>query len=137
MCLQKEGSGGLRSGEGVCEDESEGVRGERNLVCAHCRNPVTVPSARVSVDGSHRHTFANPHGLVFHIGCFSDAPGCRPIGVPTAEFAWFAGFSWQVGLCARCGIHLGWRFDNGDRFFHGLIVDRLDEDDAGQSPEQP
>lgn len=110
---------------------------ERYVVCAHCRSVVTVPSARIEVGGAHRHTFANPHGFVFHIACFSRAPGVRGVGAPSHEFPWFAGFTWQVELCAQCGMHLGWFFESRDQAFHGLIIDRLDEEDAGQPPEDP
>ena len=121
----------------VDESPRRAGQSERSLVCAHCRNVVTVPSARVEVNGEHRHTFANPHGFVFHIACFSEAPGVRPIGVASEEFPWFAGYAWQVDLCAQCGMHLGWHFESRDHSFHGLIIDRLDEDDAGQPPEDP
>jgi hypothetical protein len=74
------------------------------------------------------HTFANPHGLVFEIGCFREAAGCSLLGAPTDEFTWFHGFRWRVACCMRCLCHLGWCFTSGagGRFF-GLIVDRLEE----------
>lgn len=111
--------------------------GEVHLVCVHCRGFVTEPAARAEVQGEHRHTFANPHGFIFHIACFSQAPGARPVGAPSLEFPWFTGFTWQVDLCAQCGIHLGWFFQSSERSFHGLIADRLVEQEAGQPPEQP
>ncbi|HNS99887.1 MAG TPA: cereblon family protein [Polyangiaceae bacterium] len=80
---------------------------------------------RIEVAGAHRHTFANPHGLVFQIGCFSEATGCRGTGPASDDFTWFSGYEWQVGVCARCGIHLGWRFISHRTSFFGLIVDRL------------
>lgn len=127
----------MRPGEAVDERPRRGGQVERNLVCARCRSAVTVPSARARVAGGHLHTFANPHGFVYHIACFSEAPGARPIGSPSQEFPWFAGFTWQVDLCARCGWHLGWFFDSRDKSFHGLIADRLDEDEAGQPAGDP
>jgi hypothetical protein len=111
--------------------------GDIHLVCVQCRNIVTEPAARTEVQGSHKHTFANPHGFVFHIACFSPAPGVRPAGAPSLAFPWFTGFTWQVDLCAQCGIHLGWFFQSSDRSFHGLITDRLVEEEAGQPPEHP
>ncbi len=106
------------------------------LVCAFCQHPVTFPAFRIEVHGEHRHTFANPHGLVFHIGCFSEAPGCRPVGAPSSEFPWFSGYDWQVGRCARCGLHLGWLFTSAAASFHGLILDRL-QDAPLHPPQQP
>ena len=96
------------------------------LCCAACRAPVTTDSRRISVAGEHRHVFANPHGLVFAIGCFSAAPGCMATGPVTPDFSWFAGTSWQTAVCAVCRLHLGWRYLPGTGgYFYGLILDRL------------
>jgi hypothetical protein len=96
--------------------------------CRHCGNNIARASDRVAVQGAHLHTFANPHGLVFEIGCFREAAGCAMMGAATHEFTWFHGFRWRVAYCGRCLSHLGWKFtsDTGGQFF-GLIVDRLKE----------
>lgn len=99
----------------------------RLLVCAACLRPITTTSARIEMSGSHAHTFSNPHGLVFHIGCFAVAPGCGPASDPSTLHTWFPGYAWQVAVCLGCGEHLGWLFRSGDSCFHGLIFDRLTE----------
>lgn len=100
------------------------------ILCRDCLHLVTRPSERLGIDGSHRHTFANPHGIVFEIGCFRSAEGCGRIGPRSAEFTWFAGHSWQVGVCAACLVHIGWHFRSpGGGDFYGLILDRLIEKD--------
>jgi hypothetical protein len=109
------------------EREVTGDGAGRVLVCAACLQAVTTTDSRVEVGGAHTHTFANPVGIVFHIGCFAVAPGCIPVGEASKEFTWFAGFAWQVATCRGCGEHLGWLFRSTDRRFHGLIVDRLAE----------
>jgi hypothetical protein len=82
----------------------------------------------VDVAGTHAHTFTNPHGIRFHIGCFADAPGCVASGEPTTYWSWFPGYAWQVENCRSCREHLGWLFEAPDRpAFHGLILDRLRE----------
>jgi hypothetical protein len=98
------------------------------LLCRDCLHPITRPADRISVQGRHAHTFANPHGLVFEIGCFQRAPGCGAVGPASGEFTWFPGHRWRVGLCAACLVHLGWAFlpEAGGGFF-GLILDRLVE----------
>lgn len=102
-----------------------GDHGSR-LVCAACRFMITAPSWRGAVAGSHRHVFANPHGHVFEIGCFAAAPGCAAVGLPTSDFSWFPGTIWQIAVCVACGLHLGWRYVQGDSgAFFGLILDRL------------
>ncbi len=96
------------------------------LFCRHCTRLITFPDQRLAVDGAFRHTFFNPQGIVFEIGCFQTAAGCVAIGRETSEFTWFKGFSWRICLCSGCQVHLGWRYRSpeGSRFF-GLILDRL------------
>lgn len=102
---------------------------ERWIVCRQCQQRLTRPSERIEINGSHSHTFANPSGIVFEIGCFRIATGLNYIGPPSYEFPWFAGKSWQIVICSTCQIHLGWCFQDQDLFF-GLILDRLQEIDA-------
>jgi hypothetical protein len=96
------------------------------LCCIQCGKPITTEDQRIDIQSSHKHRFTNPHGLVFQIGCFANAPGCAQIGTVTNEWSWFSGYAWQVALCRNCGIHLGWRYRSasGDGFY-GLILDRL------------
>jgi hypothetical protein len=98
------------------------------ILCRQCRQALCSPADRITMQGTHRHTFANPHGLVFEIGCFKNVKGCGYAGPATDEFTWFAGYSWRVCYCAMCLTHLGWIFGSGGgNIFHGLILDRLIE----------
>lgn len=98
------------------------------ILCRECLHPVTWDRERISVAGAHCHNFANPHGIVFEIACFNRAPGCARVGPSSAEFSWFSGCTWQVGVCVACMAHLGWGFQSpGGRSFYGLILDRLIE----------
>ena len=101
---------------------------EEYILCRQCHQAVTRPAERITVQGSHHHTFANPHGIVFEIGCFKTARGCGYAGLPSFEFTWFSGYAWRVCYCTLCLTHLGWIFiaDSGDSF-HGFILDRLIE----------
>ena len=100
--------------------------GEEYILCRYCGNIITRPSERIEKDGSHTHTLANPHGIVFEIGCFRFASGCGHAGPFTDEFSWFKGFDWKVSVCGRCLTHLGWLFKSrGNEVFHGLILDKL------------
>lgn len=101
---------------------------EHSLVCRHCGSRVTSREHAIEIDGQHAHAFFNPAGLLFEIGCFSDAPGCLVSGRPTADFAWFDGTLWRYAGCAACGTHLGWLFlpEHPDKLpFFGLILNRL------------
>ncbi len=106
--------------------------------CARCAQVITHEHARIEVSGEHRHTFVNPHGLVFEIGCFDRAPGCAGVGPAEAFFSWFPGYAWRVVICRGCQAHLGWSY--GERpDFVGLILDRLCEgdDDGDGDGEDP
>jgi len=99
---------------------------DQTLRCAQCLAPVARERDRCQVAGAHRHVFANPHGHVFEIGCFTRADGCSSLGPATPDFSWFPGTRWQVAVCARCGLHLGWRYTGqADGSFYGLILPRL------------
>jgi len=101
---------------------------EEFILCRQCHQPITRPKERISIQGSHQHTFANPHGVVFEIGCFGSAQNCGYAGNATDEFSWFAGYSWRVCFCVMCLTHLGWIFSSkAGNSFHGLISDRLIE----------
>lgn len=106
------------------EDEGSPIR------CKFCGHKVTIREAAIHMKGQHQHTFSNPHGHIFDIGCFSSADGCVNQGVPTLEFTWFQGFSWRFALCAACHSHLGWFYQSGgEASFYGLILAHLVEGD--------
>lgn len=98
--------------------------------CGHCGQRVTTTDQRTDQAGAHEHRFENPARIVFRIGCFRRAPGCRAVGEATLAWTWFPGHAWSVALCTRCGAHLGWSYAPGATgdAFHGLILDRLSED---------
>ena len=109
--------------EQVKEKESDK---EESILCRRCRQVITSSVERIEVQGSHQHAFANPHGLVYQIGCFRSAGGCGYAGPATKEWIWFSGFSWRVAVCSMCLTHLGWFYINsGHETFNGLIVERL------------
>ncbi|MBR9982491.1 MAG: hypothetical protein KFF50_15775 [Desulfatitalea sp.] len=99
---------------------------EQWYVCRNCRQRLTRPDARMSIEGRHRHTFANPSGVVYEIACFSVVVGFGFMGPPSTDFTWFAGHTWRIVICAGCATHIGWFFTRqGSGQFWGLIADRL------------
>ncbi len=125
--LKDDGAREERGTPGSAPVTEDHARGPRCLACAACRVCITSDAARIEVGGRHEHTFANPFGYVYHIGCFAAAVGLARVGRPSAEFAWFPGYLWQIEPCAACGEHLGWWFQAAARGFHGLILNRLVE----------
>lgn len=95
------------------------------LRCAACAHAITEHAYRTEIGGAHAHTFVNPSGFVYAIGCFAAAPGCADEGAPETAFSWFPGWRWQIAICARCGTQLGWRYQLAARSFHGLILSAL------------
>ena len=108
------------------EEQATSKQPERAIFCGACGAEVTSDKHRINVDGKFEHTFANPAGILYTIGCFDQAPGCGPFGEETDEFTWFPGYTWQIVLCRNCGSHLGWRYWSSDREFYGLILGRLE-----------
>jgi len=105
-------------------DPWHGAQGPR-LLCMACGHAITSSGWARPVQGEHEHSFVNPHGFLFRIGCFQRAPGCAPQGAEVAEYSWFPGYTWQMAQCGGCSVHVGWRFRGGDDGFHGLVLDRL------------
>lgn len=100
---------------------------EDYLCCINCGYPITYKNAKIEMNESHEHVFANPHGFIFHIGCFSQAPGCLVTGKESFDFTWFPGYAWQAALCTQCWMMLGWAFRSEKSNFFGLIIDKLKE----------
>ncbi len=99
------------------------------ITCRSCNVVVTKPEFQIEIDQRFSHTFANPSGHVFEIGCFSKAVGCVRGSAPSDEFSWFSGYVWTVGVCRNCQAQLGWVFssakDAAPNLFFGLILDQL------------
>lgn len=100
---------------------------QEGIFCKACGRPVTTRSQKIAVNSSHSHTFFNPAGIVYELGCFRKASGCVVQGEPTSEFTWFAGYLWSYSFCRKCKAHLGWYFEQGESGFFGLILNRLQE----------
>lgn len=108
-----------------------------SILCRQCSHVVTNESQRITVEGAHQHTFANPHGFVYQIGCFRSAIGCGYTGSLTAEWSWFKGFRWRVAVCSSCLIQLGWLFvASSGESFNGLILNRLISDQEKIDPKR-
>ena len=97
----------------------------RRLLCAACGEIVTHEDEAIEIANEHAHVFVNPGGFIYEIRCFGRAPGCTGEGPTTDQWTWFPGYRWQVGVCALCGIQLGWIYRGADQVFFGLIDDRL------------
>ena len=100
------------------------------VFCRSCHTPVARKSDTTTIGNSNSNHYTNPAGVTYHLRYFSNAHGCSITGIPTDDHSWFAGYHWQLALCAECHDHLGWyyqytRSSLHQRFFFGLIADRL------------
>jgi hypothetical protein len=108
--------------------EEGGVRpkeGKHPILCRRCGQEITQAEYAVTINGRHEHTFTNPAGVTYQIGCFSAAGGCVVFGPPVFEYTWFPGFAWAVGLCSNCYLHMGWLYQSPETNFFGLITTNL------------
>jgi hypothetical protein len=97
------------------------------ILCASCGAFVADAAARTDINGAHAHTFINPAGLIFRVGCFAEAPGVLAVGEESEHWTWFSGFAWRAALCRSCHEHLGWCYANAHQAFVALILDRVIE----------
>jgi len=125
--LNRQNPAVLNSPESNEQKETEDVPA-RNIICRICLAEVTTKKDQFTKNGRQEHCFFNPHGIAFVVRCFKKAAGCTVTGDPSSEFSWFEGYLWSFALCAGCGEHLGWFFQNhGGNSFFGLIPSKLIE----------
>jgi hypothetical protein len=107
--------------------------GERaRWVCAACGTKITDPSAVFGPGGAPSvQVFTNPAGKVCRVMTVLRAESLLLAGPAVSEYSWFPGWAWRIALCARCGAHLGWRFEaeagGSPPLFFGLLVSALVE----------
>ena len=123
--LEKNG-GSLLEDQAADETKSVDPLAAGGIYCRQCFKLISRQDQQKEVQGAHQHTFANPNGIIFEIGCFQSAEGCLTSGPSTREFSWFKDFSWQVAVCRGCLLQMGWLFSSaGSEAFYALILDRL------------
>lgn len=83
---------------------------EHPILCAACGTIISYREHILRYAGSSEHIFTNPHGFVFRVGLFREAPGVFTVGDWTEEFSWFTGFAWRFAVCGGCMTHLGWEY---------------------------
>ncbi len=126
-CLKpgKHRDGAVDQEQQVDPQDSDDSGKNEFLRCTGCQYPITRKMDRSQINENHQHVFANPHGYIYQIGCFAQAPGCVVTGQETGHFSWFPGYAWQIALCGQCFTLLGWAFNSGESQFFGLILDKL------------
>jgi hypothetical protein len=118
-----EAGAGTELGDELTAELSEQL--DDTIRCRRCQHGVTAGRFATEVAGGHAHTFRNPAGWSFRIGCFVDAPGAAIAGQPTTTHTWFPGYAWRFAHCGACSTHLGWWFVGGSDVFAGLVLARL------------
>ncbi len=99
---------------------------DKILLCSRCGNQITSYSEGATIHGSFEHSFLNPDGIMYQIGCFKKAAGCISSERFILEFTWFHPFPWCFVFCSDCGRQLGWKYkSNNNDVFYGLILKLL------------
>src|SRR5512147_1658201 len=98
---------------------------DHHVHCVTCGTALARSSDSIEVVGKHEHVFINPHGLIFRIRCYATAVNVVQVGVPSADFSWFAGMLWQVTQCTGCRSHVGWEFCGQSNRFQTFISDQM------------
>lgn len=124
-CLQPGKYTNIEYDQQVDTQDRDDAEKREFLRCTECHYAITRKSDRIQINEHHQHVFANPHGYIFHIGCFAQAPGCVIASEETSYFSWFPGYAWQIALCGQCLTLLGWAFRSSESQFFGLILDKL------------
>ena len=98
------------------------------LGCARCSSVVSHSQDLLHrTDEGCSGLFVNQHGWIHDMITTSsiEIESVSFSGLPTEEFTWFKGYSWQIFGCRKCGLHLGWRYTSRDEkavplIFYGL-----------------
>ena len=114
----------------IIKEQTEKIEQKKDIyyLCKFCKTKITSARYKIKINGKFKHVCANPHGLIFEVGCFSDGKNFIPTGEPTKEFTWFPGYAWQIVVCATCLNHLGWLYTSSESSFLGLILTNLIEE---------
>jgi hypothetical protein len=98
---------------------------DQPILCQQCRTVITTATAAIELAGQHAHRLTNPADVTFEVVLYREA-NCVAQGPPTWEHSWFTGFAWQLALCGRCAMHLGWLYTKPESLgFYGLIKTQL------------
>lgn len=127
--FQRLNKGQLQNIEKILEQQDIEEEEDRDeILCRLCLHGITSHSRKIEKRSHHTHSFTNPGGITFQIGCFHAAGGCANQGIPTIEFTWFPDYAWVYSHCAGCLTHLGWFYRSKTDSFYGLILSNLIEE---------
>jgi hypothetical protein len=105
--------------------------GPRTFLCGRCGSPVALDEDLVGIlDRPETATYYNPYGIACEIRTFRRARNLEAADFSTDDHTWFEGYAWQPVGCARCGAHLGWKYDAVEPYldpqsFFGLLTSAL------------
>ncbi|XP_076349843.1 protein cereblon-like isoform X2 [Tachypleus tridentatus] len=105
--------------------EASHLKSIASKVALHQRNDTIL-----GVPGVLLQLFRNRAGKEFELLTVSKA-AVAGISSWYEDHTWFPGYSWKIGICPRCGQHIGWLFqemdkeDKSDIDFIGLIMEKL------------
>jgi len=110
--------------------EKLGGNGNKAYQCVVCDSLITYSDRLITIQGSDRHLFVNPHGIECDFHTFSSCPGAVAVGEGTEEYSWFVGYQWRMAFCKNCGAHLGWHYEAISQIlrplnFWGILISNI------------
>jgi len=99
--------------------------------CSRCGTFITDSGAVLSLNGSERHSFVNPAGVLCKFTTFGHCDNVVQHQELFVEHSWFIGYGWRFLVCAVCYQHLGWKYDAvrrdlRPRAFFGLLNEAVE-----------
>lgn len=118
------------------------VDNEKFFCCARCRTKIANCNLLFAMSKHGvQSNYINPGGCIHETNTIRNHSLIKeavfPTGVPSTEFSWFPGYSWQIILCRLCDMHLGWKFASTKpnmvpKIFYGLAGSNLKVLPSGQ-----
>jgi len=119
---------------------------EKFFCCTRCKSKIANCSSLFAMSKHGVQTnYINPAGCIHETNTVYNLikGSTYPTGAPSEEFSWFPAYSWQIILCRRCDMHLGWKFASTKpnlipKMFYGLsgtslkVLSKSEADDVYQ-----
>jgi cereblon len=83
--------------------------------CKRCNNSIAVYADIFAMaKGNVNANYCNPAGYIHETLTVQKTieNALRLVDRPSTDFSWFPGYSWQIAVCSKCSIHVGWKFSS-------------------------
>lgn len=81
--------------------------------CKRCKTKIAVYNDIFAMaKGNVNANYCNPAGYIHETLTVQKTldNAVRMVDRPSTEFSWFPGYAWQIAVCDKCSLHIGWKF---------------------------